>query len=473
MKKTYKILVFVIFTLALLLMSCRNEELELVQPDTEEVLAANSTAATLIERTSMKDGSNDNIIDRASCFEVQLPVTVIVNGIEFTVNTEDDFDEIEAIFDELEDDEDTLEIIFPIIVILNDFTEETINSIDEFERLSMECGDEGEEDDDIECVDFKYPFRISVFNPNNEVIETVVIESDRQLYRFVKRIEENDIVRVQFPITLILADGTELVINSLRALEEAIESAIDDCDEDDDYDYNDDDCDDCSTDRLTEILTGCEKWEVDKLIRNNTDQAEQYIGYYFSFSADGSVTVFTNGDPLASGTWESSGERNNISFVLNIPDFVDFNDTWRLHEVEQENGEKEVDLRKGDDRLRFESGCNNDNSGNESLATILTVGAWEVAQYTDSGVNETADYDGYEIVFNENGSVIASRDQSPIEGGWNIGDGGNKLFLNFNEVPFDEFTDDWDVISVTETRIELKDISGGDGSIDILVFEKL
>lgn len=473
MKKTYKILVFILFTLALLLMSCRNEELELIEPDTQEVLAANSDAAALIQRTSMKDGSPDNIIDRASCFEVQLPVTVIANGIEIEVITEEDFDEIEDIFDELEDDEDMLEIIFPITVILNDFTEETINSMDEFERLASSCGDEGAEDDDIECIDFKYPFRISVFNPNNEVVETVVIENDRQLYRFVERIEDNDIVRIIFPITLVLADGVEIVINSLDALEDALENAIDDCDEDDDYDFDDDDCDDCTTNRLVQVLTGCDNWRVDKLERNDVDQEEQYISFLFNFLEDGTVSVGTNGETL-SGTWESSGTRNNISFVLNIPDLPDFNDTWILHEIDQETGEFEVDFRKGEDRLRFESNCSNEgDSGNQTLASFLVNGAWEVAQYIDEGVNETADYDDYEIVFNENGSVVASRDQNSIEGGWNVGDAGSKLFLNFNEVPFDEFTDDWDVISATGNRVELRDVSGGDGGTDVLVFEKL
>lgn len=474
MKKSYKILVFVIFTLVLLLMSCRNEELELIQPNNDEVLAANSKAATLIQRTSMKDGSVDNIIDQASCFEVKLPVTVIANGLEITITNEDGFDIVEDIFDEFDDDEDTLEIIFPITVILDDYTEIAVNSREGFGELMMRCGDEGAEDDDIECVDFKYPFNISVFNPNNEVVETVVIESDRQLYRFIQRIEENDIVRINFPISLFLSDGTEIVINSLRGLEEAIENAIDDCDEDDDYDYNDDDCDTCTTDRLTDVLTGCEVWQVDKLIRNETDQAEQYIGYFFSFSENGTVTVTTGGDNTFSGTWESNGEANNISFVLNIPDLIDFNDTWTVHEVNLREGETDVDLRKGDDRLRFESTCRaEDNSANTNFAAILKSGAWAVAKYLDDGVDETTNYLGYEIVFNESGSVVATKEQTVIEGGWNVGNSGGKLFLNFNTVPFDEFTDDWEVVSKTETRIALRDVSGGDGSVDELVFEKL
>ena len=48
-----------------------------------------------------------------------------------------------------------------------------------------------------------------------------------------------------------------------------------------------------------------------------------------------------------------------------------------------------------------------------------------------------------------------------------------KVYLNFGEeLPFNELTDDWTLVSITNDRIELKDVSGDDGSEDILVFEK-
>jgi hypothetical protein len=471
MKKTYKILFFVIFTLALILTSCRNEELELIQPENEEVLTADSKAANLIARTSMKDGSLDNIIDRASCVEVKLPVTVIANGLEITITNEDGFDTIEEIFEAIEDDEDILEIFFPITVILNDYTEVTINSMEDLRELAAGCGDEGEEDDDIECIDFKYPFRISVFNPNNEVIETVVIESDRQLYRFVERIEDNDVIRINFPLSLVLSDGSELVVNSLSELERAIENAIDDCDEDDDFDFDDDDCDDCSTDRLKEVLTGCEKWEVEKLLRNNVNQVEQYIGYYFSFSADGTVTVLINGDSVASGTWASSGERNDISFVLDIPNFIDFNDTWILQEVEEEEGEFEIYLRNGEDRLNFESTCGNEEENFEGLAEILQTSNWKISEFEVDEQSFVAEFEGYQIVFEEGGGLFATLNNETVQGGWNIGgEDSSVLALFFQEAPFDDLTEEWEVVQVSETFIKLNASNEQD---KVLIFEKI
>jgi hypothetical protein len=88
------------------------------------------------------------------------------------------------------------------------------------------------------------------------------------------------------------------------------------------------------------------------------DLTDQYVGYTFSFSADGSITAETSTESFT-GTWESSGSGNSILVSINIPDLPDFNADWMLHELEQDGGEKEVDLRMAnDDELEFRSSCN-------------------------------------------------------------------------------------------------------------------
>jgi len=49
---------------------------------------------------------------------------------------------------------------------------------------------------------------------------------------------------------------------------------------------------------------------------------------------------------------------------------------------------------------------------------------------------------------------------------------GLKFFINFDTMDvLSELTEDWKVVSITSTRIELSDESD-DGSVDTLVFEK-
>ena len=355
MKAKLKQVSILFFLSALLFSSCRTEEVESIQTPTEDTL--NGNVASLMQRTSLNDGSNDNIIDNANCFNIQFPVTVIVNGIEVVVNSDDDLEDIEDIFDEFDDDDDDLEINFPITIILADFTDIIIDDQNELESYSDDCNGENEVDDDIECIDFQYPITANVFNSSNEIIDTITITNDNELHDFIEDIDENDIITLNFPISVILSDGSSMTINSLSELESTIQNAEDDCDEDDDNDFNDDDCDNCTPNALEDLLTGCSNWIVDKLERNDVDLEDNYTGYVFNFSSDGSVVAEydTNQYP---GTWSTSGSGNNITVVIDIPSLPDCNNNWILHEIEESLGETNVDLRLGDDRLRYESTCN-------------------------------------------------------------------------------------------------------------------
>lgn len=471
MKKPLNIIILFI-SIFLLSVSCRQEEDPIFIGEIPSL--ANSSVAGLLERTVLNDGSIDNIIDQSNCFTVQLPVNVSVNGRAVLVNTEDDYALIEAIFDEFDDDTDVLEIIFPITVVLTDFTEVVVNNQNEFLTLSASCTGENVPDEDIECIDIQYPIVTSIFNQVTENFETLTITSDIQLYIFLNDLENNDIVEIDFPITVVFNDGSTQSIGDLEALEDVLDSAVDSCDEDDDYDYNDDDCDSCSTSQLADVLTGCDFWTLDKLERNDNDLEDLYVAYQFTFLANGTLNVTENTNNY-SGTWASSGSGNNIDVTITIPDLTDFNANWVLHEIEQNGTENNVDLRIGEDRLRFESNCITGNNGNENtgvLATTLADGLWVVGSYTEDADDQTSNYNGYTFNFDLNGTVVADNG-NPINGTWSTLNSGTELQLNFgNTSPLDQFNDTWNVISFTATQVEVRDVSGGNGGIDTLIFNK-
>ena len=193
----------------------------------------------------------------------------------------------------------------------------------------------------------------------------------------------------------------------------------DDSNDDSSDDSNDDDCNSCTVSQLTDVLTECSNWFVEKLERNENDLEGNYNGYDFNFNADGSVTV-TSGSNTYQGTWEANGSGNNIQVVLTITDLMDIEDTWTLHEIELANGESQVDLRiDGNDRLRFKNSC--------------TIGNF--SEGTSSG-----DID-FNIFF-----------ASPAD--------------------FSELSEDWDIITNSSSKIELMHVSGGNGGTDLLTFEK-
>ena len=351
-----KISIFLFFAMVLFI-SCAKEADINIPAQNEPSIKTNSTLAVLIQRTSMNDGSNDNIIDKANCFNIQLPVTVIANGTEVMVNTPEDYNAIEAIFDAFTNDTDTLEIIFPITITLSDFTTMVVNNQTELNTVKATCNGENEPDDDIECVDFQYPITVSVFNSVTEEIVDSTITSDEQMFDFIEDLDENDTATINFPITVFLFDGTEVVITDLEQLENVIDTSKDDCDEDDDNDFNDDDCIDCTTDQLATLLTSCSDWSVDELEVNGTHIEDNFTGFAFNFLSGGTISVVDGGTTF-SGTWSTTGSGENITLTLSITGLSELDGDWSLQEIKEEPGENKINLKQGDDTLEFESACN-------------------------------------------------------------------------------------------------------------------
>lgn len=139
--------------------------------------------------------------------------------------------------------------------------------------------------------------------------------------------------------------------------------------------------------------------------------------------------------------------------------------------------------------LIFSACSNNDDDGNvndssEQIAQLentVQSGTWRITDFIDSGENETSDFTGYNFSFNSDGSLVATNGTDTLTGTWSVTDDSSSSdddidFNIFFPVPdtndFEDLNDDWDVISHTSTKIELIDISGGNGGTDNLTFEK-
>jgi hypothetical protein len=134
-----------------------------------------------------------------------------------------------------------------------------------------------------------------------------------------------------------------------------------------------------------------------------------------------------------------------------------------------------------------DDGSTNNNS--QQIAEIESTaqsGAWRITNFNDSGQNETSDFNGYEFTFNTDGSLVATNGSNTITGTWSVTDDSNSNddsssnddidFNIFFPVPessdFEDLNDDWDIVSTSSTKIELIDVSGGNGGTDTLTFEK-
>lgn len=124
-----------------------------------------------------------------------------------------------------------------------------------------------------------------------------------------------------------------------------------------------------------------------------------------------------------------------------------------------------------------------DDSGNantnefEEIKTTLPQGEWMVSKLIDGQSDHTTDFESFVFSFGEDGSVVAQNDLFTENGTWtydNSSNNGEELVLQFSETtPFDEINDDWNIVSVSNSKIELSDVSGGNGDVKLLTFTKL
>jgi hypothetical protein len=352
--KTHQI---VLLSSILLLTSCRSEETEFIDTAPEDVVQINSDIASLIQRTAANDGSNDNILDFANCFNIKLPIAITANSVPLNINSSNDYYLVESIFDDNFDDTDAVDIMFPITIVNSDFSEVTINSMSELTAQASICNGENISDNDIECIDFVYPFSASKFNINNELLSSETFTNDNDLFSFIEGITSTDITSINFPISVLTSNAESLQINSLTELKATIENQQNTCDEDDDFDYDDDDCNDCTQESLASFLTECPNWYIDKTRQDNFNYDDIYDGYDFNFSTDGTVTAFWS-STSATGTWSTTGTANDILVIINIPALSYCNNIWSLQEINN-NDITKIDLRvDNEDRLRYRNTCN-------------------------------------------------------------------------------------------------------------------
>jgi len=104
---------------------------------------------------------------------------------------------------------------------------------------------------------------------------------------------------------------------------------------------------------------------------------------------------------------------------------------------------------------------------------VVVDGTWRVTLFTDSGNDETSDFSGYTFSFNSNGTVTATKSGTSQDGTWSTSSGkfnidlGPKVDTN---KPLGELTDDWKIISSSNTEIKLTDDNAA--SSEFLTFTK-
>lgn len=307
--------------------SCQDETIDVNNPEEQEIIQPNSQLSNFIGNVTANCGDYDNILDESSCFSIELPVTIIVGDVTIVIETLDDLEELEDLFAQYENEDDFFDFVFPFTIIFNDYTQVVIENEEQLEDFIEDC--EIEDDEVIECVDFVYPISFSVFNADFNIVDTVTISNDEALYNFLEELGGDDnalIVSINYPVTLVYANGDTIEVNSNQELSDAIEAAEADCDDDND------DCD-INMQGLENLLLEC-GFEA----QFYSESGDLTNSLQFQFNESGLVTV--TGDPTVVETGEWNIVETDLGYKLVIEGLETFgiaNGLWLLTDCDDDN----------------------------------------------------------------------------------------------------------------------------------------
>jgi hypothetical protein len=117
----------------------------------------------------------------------------------------------------------------------------------------------------------------------------------------------------------------------------------------------------------------------------------------------------------------------------------------------------------------------NPSNGSLNATQVVTSGSWRITLFTDSGNDETSDFNGYNFVFSTDGTIVATKNGIAKNGTWSVNESSNKLIIDLgikddSNKPLGELTDDWLIISKSNT--EIKSTDDNPASAELLTFTR-
>ncbi len=284
------------------------------------------------------------------------------------------------------------------------------------------------------CLSFKLPVTVTV---NGEVL---VIESAEQFglveYLLDEFDDDDDEIIVEFPVTIILADYQEILIDNAEDLEEY----IDDCEEgglDDDIE-----CADFKYPiQLSTYNTVTQQSDVVRLENDkeffhflNSQDDDIYMSFIFP------LTLI-----LSDGTEETVTNHEMLEDILeSVEDDCDEDD---------------------------DNDYNDDDVDDTEFVSTLIDGKWKITEFRDEEDDRTTEFQDFLFEFRQDGVLVVSSENLTVEGTWNSDgdDGLIELTISLDDVddPLEDISDDWDVIDFSASQIRLDE----DGE-ETLLFEK-
>ncbi len=218
-------LFLVLLATAGIMVSCQESS---AVEDTSGALSPASTLTNLLGIIAVNPTGLDNPVDSVACFNVKLPVQVIVNGQEINVQSEADYATVEAAYNQSSTDADILNYVYPVTIIYPDYSQMVVGSVNQFNQLKNACNTAIDYVNNG-CVAINYPITLFAYNSSFQVENTYDIGDNEELYAFLLGLEADEYYSLSYPISF-TANGQTIVVNSNADFEAAAQTALAACD---------------------------------------------------------------------------------------------------------------------------------------------------------------------------------------------------------------------------------------------------
>lgn len=314
LKKVNTYFAGILFVLLALLNACQTEN-TIEEYNTKSALVKSSPLTNLIKRVAMSDSNSDNIIDNSNYFRIKFPYSITINGSQIALNSPADYAVVQNNIKANTADSDVIVIHFPIVVLLENYTERTVFNENDFNSLVHSFQSNASYLGKINGLTIQYPIRINSYNSASQMTNSININDNLSLFNFTENVIENQYFAFNYPIQITSYTGQNLTVNSNENFENEIKEVLDNCPENEIF-----------SDFIQTLTTG--SWKISYFFADE-NKSNLYANYILTFNSNNTVTATKNGT-TKNGTWATSTSNNSRTFnlVFNSYPFSELNQLW-------------------------------------------------------------------------------------------------------------------------------------------------
>ncbi|MCK8522196.1 hypothetical protein M0D21_11485 [Aquimarina sp. D1M17] len=228
--------------------------------------------------------------------------------------------------------------------------------------------EEKEEDKEIVCLTFVYPFNIYLYDEESEIVDSRIIGNNLEFIAALEDTDQEGAIGLSYPITSTLENGESVAIENNEELAAAIKACIE-----------------------SEIIANCNNileeencvWEVTSLTEN-----AKYEDVIFDFYNDGTGILYTPGNAYRT-SWISLFIDEELHVNIKLEGDSDIAEDWNFNWKATIIDDNTIEILNEDQKYRIQRKCNVENSCNYvefrscELSNQMEIGEFLLDEYQD------------------------------------------------------------------------------------------